>query len=216
VWAELSVLSHLTGWTMPAPDGPFSRDLHAMPERLRDCAISRAADAAVAARIPAIAARVSPGALAVHVTAAMRCAVTDGSWLCEREEPPYLAPAYQWALVLEELEQACRDGSHTGRHPHSDNWEHAYARLVPGSDCAAQLAAVRRWHDRDQRDPAQLAAIAWGTRPHTAIEQAVGTRATATDWEQQLTGALAAFRDLRWPRSYLRPAPPAPGNPAAT
>jgi uncharacterized protein len=215
MWAELTVIAHLTGWTMPAPGGPFSHDLHAMPERLLECALSQAADAAVAARIPAIVGRVSPAALAVHVTEAMRHAITDGSWLCEREEAQYLAPPYQWVLVMEELEQACRDGQ-VGRHPRSDDWGHAYERTVPGSDCAAQFAAVRRWHARGQHDPAQLAAIAWGTRQHTAIEQAVGTRATTTDWDQQLTSALAAFRDLRWPRSYLRAAPSATASLAVT
>jgi hypothetical protein len=39
-------------------------------------------------------------------------------------------------------------------------------------------------------------------------------RATADDWEQQLTDALGAFRALRWPRTYLRPAPPATRKPA--
>jgi hypothetical protein len=58
------------------------------------------------------------------------------------------------------------------------------------------------------------AAVIWGTRQHTAIEQAVGRRASADDWEQQLTDALGAFRDLRWPRTYLRPEPPAAGKPA--
>jgi hypothetical protein len=201
---------------MPAPGGPFSRDLHAMPERLRDCALSQAADAAVAARVPAISDRVSPTALAVHVTEAMRWAVMDGGWLCQPAEPQYLAPAYRWALVLEELEQACRPGGPAGRHPCSGDWEHAYGQPVPGSDCAAQFAVVRRWHDRDCRDPATVAVVTWGTRQHTAIEQAVGTRATASDWEQQLTSALAAFRDLRWPRSYLRAAPLATGSPAAS
>jgi hypothetical protein len=216
LWAELTVLAHLTGWTMPAPGGVFSRDLQAMPARLRDCAISQATDAAVAARAPAISARVSPAGLAVHVTSAMRCAVSDGTWLCQPAEPQYLAPAYRWALVIEELEQACRDGEPASRHPHSSDWEHDYGQAVPGSDCAAQLAAVRRWHHRDSRDPAQVAAITWGTRQHTAIEQAVGTRTTAADWEQQLTSALAAFRDLRWPRSYLRAATLATGSPVPT
>jgi hypothetical protein len=121
LWAELAVVAHLTGWTMPAPGRPFSRDLRAMPGRLRDCALSQAADAAVAARATSISTRIAPGALAVHVTGAMRHAVTDGTWLCERAEPQYLAPAYRWALVLDALQQACRDGDRSGRHPQSAN-----------------------------------------------------------------------------------------------
>lgn len=167
-----------------------------------------------AARAAAVTARVSPGALAVHVTDAMRHAATEGTWLCERAEPQYLAPPYRWALVLDALQQACRDGGHTGRHPRSRDWERAYGQPVPGRDCAAQLAAVRRRLDRDQRDPATIAAVVWGARQHTAIERAVGTRASADDWDQQLTDALGAFRDLRWPRTYLRSALPETGEPA--
>jgi hypothetical protein len=214
LWAELAVLGHLTGWTMPAPGRPFSRDLRAMPARLRDCALSQAADAAVAARAAAIASRVSPRALAVHVTDAMRHAATESAWLCERAEPQYLAPPYQWALVLDALQQACQDGGHSGRHPSSRDWERAYGQPVPGRDCAAQLAAVRRRLDRDLRDPETIAAVVWGARQHTAIEQAVGTRASADDWDQQLTDALGAFRDLRWPRTYLRSALPEAGEAA--
>jgi uncharacterized protein len=216
MWAELAVVAHLTGWTMPAPGSPFSRDLRAMPARLRDCAISQATDAAIAARATAISTKVSPGALAVHAADAMRRAVTDGTWLCQRAEPQYLAPAYRWALVLDALKRACRDGGHTGRHPQSREWERTYGQPIPGRDCAAQLAAVRRWHDRDQRDPALVAAVIWGIRQHTAIEQAVGTRAANDNWEHQLADTLGAFRALRWPRAYLRPAPPSTGNPASS
>jgi hypothetical protein len=63
-----------------------------------------------AARAAVISARVSPGLLAAHVTAAMRQALADGSWLCGTEEPQFLAPPYRWALVLEALQAPCRDG----------------------------------------------------------------------------------------------------------
>src|SRR6185437_16433957 len=49
VWAELAVLAHLTGWTMPVPDDPFTDELRAMDERRRDCTLSHAVDEAVAA-----------------------------------------------------------------------------------------------------------------------------------------------------------------------
>ena len=60
-WAELTVLAHLTGWTMPFPDDQFAGDLRAMDERRRDCALAHAVDDAVAARAAVISARVSPG-----------------------------------------------------------------------------------------------------------------------------------------------------------
>jgi len=122
VWAELAIVAHLTGWTMPLPDDPFADELRAMDERRRDCALAHATDEAVATRAAVISARVSPGPLAAHVVTAMRQALTDKPWLCE-EEPQFLAPPYQWVFVLESLQAACRDGG-GGRHPRSADWEH--------------------------------------------------------------------------------------------
>ena len=76
----------------------------------------------------------------------------------------------------------------------------------PGPTCASQLETVQRWYDTDQRDQQQVRAVGYGTRAASAIEQAVGARATDQDWEQRLTDALTAFRDCRWPLDYLRPA----------
>ncbi len=92
LWAELAVLAHLTGWTMPFPDREFADGLRVMDARPRDCALAHVTDAAVAARAAVISSRVSPGQLAAHVTAAMRPGLADGPWLCDREEPHYLAP----------------------------------------------------------------------------------------------------------------------------
>jgi len=103
VWAELSVLAHLTGWTVPMPGPVFAGALAAMEHRLRDCSVSHAVDAAVAARIPVISARLSGPGLAVHVVAAMRAALDEDRWLCDQQEPRWLAPPYRWALVLDSL-----------------------------------------------------------------------------------------------------------------
>jgi hypothetical protein len=146
LWAELAVVAHLTGWTMPVPGAPLYQDLRAMDARLRDCALSQAADAAVAARVSVMSQAVSPGVMAGHVVAAMRQAVADGGWICERAEPRFRAPA-----------------------------------------------------------SARQETVMWGSRPRTAIEQALGTRLTSPDWEPRLTAALSAFRDLRWPMDYLKP-----------
>jgi uncharacterized protein len=183
-----------------------------MDGRLRDCAVSHAADAAVAARVPAISARVSPAALAAHVTTAIRQSVAEGTRACEPEEPQYLAPPYQWALVRDALRPA-RRSSGTGRHPRSGEWERTYGQPVPGATGKAQLSAVTRWYLRDQRDHQAIAAVLWGTRPRSAIEQAVGAQAGSEDWAAQLTEALEAFTRLQWPRNLLR-RPPAPASPA--
>jgi hypothetical protein len=204
-WAELTVLAHLTGWAMSFPGPELTADLRAMDRRELDCALSHAVDDAVAARTAVISARVSPGPLAVHVIAAMRQALADGSWLCDREEPRYLAPAYQWILVLEALQKACRDEP-DARHPRSGEWERAYGRAVPGPDCASQLTAVTRWHADGQRDPRQLHAVAWGQRPASALERAAGTTAGNQDWTERAGTLLDVFvQPCRWPLDYLVP-----------
>ena len=209
LWAELAVLAHLTGWTMPLPGRLFGDALRAMDTRLRDCALAHAVDAAVACRAAVISSRVSPGPLAVHVTAAMRQGLADGTWLCDREEPQYLAPPYRWVLVSESLQAASRDGQ-ADRHPRSAEWEQAYGRDIPGESCARQFSAVRRWYEDDQRDTRMISAVAWGLRPDTAIERAVGARAGDEDWADRLARQLEVFhKRCRWPRDYLKAPRPA-------
>jgi hypothetical protein len=93
LWAELSVLAHLTGWPMPIPAGPLLSLMRDQPARPRDCALAHSVDAAVAARAPLISARVGAPALAAHVGTALRVRVTQGMWLCPQQEPEWLAPA---------------------------------------------------------------------------------------------------------------------------
>ena len=213
LWAELAVLAHLTGWAIPRPGAALARDLRAMPARLRDCALSQAADEAAAARAAVISTRVCPEALAGHVTAAMRQAVTDGTWLCGREEPQYLAPQFRWALVRDALTLAYSKQGITGRHPRSAEWERTYGQPIPGDTCARQLGDIQGRYDQDQRDPIAMTALIWGTRREPAIEQAAGAHASDEDWTQQLASALSAFTRCRWPRNYLRTTPHTPAAP---
>ena len=203
LWAELSVLAHLTGWTMPMPGSAFASDLRAMDSRLRDCAMSHSADDAVASRTPIIAARVSPPALAAHVTAAMRAALDEKRWLCGRQEPQWLAPAYQWALVLDSLKKLHQSNSSYGRHPRSAEWEAAYGRAIPGQTCALQLDIVHRWYNADRRTQLDVHSVAYGTRSETAIERAIGAHRRDEDWEERLADGLAAFRECRWAADHL-------------
>ena len=176
-----------------------------MHARLRDCAVSQAADAAVAARVPAISARVSPAALAAHVAGAMRQAISDGTRACEPEEPQYLAPPYRWALVRDVLRAA---GTARGATRAAASGNAPTARRSPGATSKDQLAAVTRWYARDQRDAQAVATVIWGTRPRTAIEQAVGCRVGDPGWPVLLAGMLAAFTKTPWPRALLRRSPP--------
>jgi hypothetical protein len=207
LWAELTVIAHLTGWDMPRPSPAFTASLRAMDNRLRDCAISHAADAAIAARAPAISTKVSPAALSAHVVAAMRQVTSDGTPGCAAEEPQYLAPPYRWALVHDALRSADPSGGEE-RHPLSDEWERFYRRPVPGRTASEQARVVARWHARDQRDTQAVTTVTWGARTRSAIEQAVGCRADDPGWPALLANMLTAFARSPWPRALLRRSPP--------
>jgi hypothetical protein len=148
LWAELSVLAHLTGWPMPIPQIPLLKRLSEWPARLRDCALSHAVDAAVAARVPLICAQVSGPALASHVGTAMRARVSQGMWLCPEQEP--------------------------------------------------------QWRAAEPEDPEPLRQLAFGLAEPSAVERAIGTGVTTTDFGSRLAGRLdQEFTDCRWPLRYL-------------
>jgi hypothetical protein len=203
LWAELSVLAHLTGWPMPVPQTALGSLLQMMPSRLRDCAISHGVDTALSARVPVIAARVSPIGLATHVSAAIRSRLSRGNWLCRREEPGWLAPAYKWTLVLDALRSFDRKSPGAGPHPRSAEWERTYGQAITGDTCARQLGTVQRWYDAAQRHPQEVRAVAFGVDSPSAIEVAVGASADEDDFTERLTGHLEQFVDCRWPRLYL-------------
>jgi uncharacterized protein len=203
LWTELSVLAHLTGWPMPVPRTALLSLLQMMPSRLRDCAISHGVDAALAVRVPVIAARVSPVGLAAHVSTAIRARISRGSWLCQREETRWLAPAYKWTLVLDALRSADRKNPGAGPHPRSQEWERTYGQAITGETCARQVGTVQRWYDGAQRDAWEVRAVAFGVDGNSAVERAVGAEAEDDDFEERLTGYLDHFVDCRWPRLYL-------------
>ena len=211
LWTELSVVAHLTGWPMPVPRTALLSLLQMMPSRLRDCAISHGVDAAVAVRVPVIVARVSPAGLASHVSTAIRARISRGSWLCQREEAGWLAPAYAWTLVLDALKSADRKTPGAGPHPRSAEWERTYGQAITGDTCARQVGTVQRWYDGAQRDGWQVRAVAFGVDGVSGIERAVGAQAEDDDFEERLTGYLDQFVDCRWPRLYLTADPL--GNP---
>jgi hypothetical protein len=203
LWAELSVLGHLTGWPMPVPGTALLSLLQVMPSRLRDCAISHGVDAAVAARVPVIAARVSPAGLASHVGAAISARLSRGGWLCQREEPGWLAPAYKWTLVLDALRSADRRDPGAGPHPRSAEWERTYGQAIAGDTCARQVGTVQRWYDAAQRDGWELRAVAFGVDAPSSAERAVGASTEDDDFDERLAGHLSQFVECRWPRLYL-------------
>jgi DNA helicase HerA-like ATPase len=87
VWAELTVLAHLSGWPMPVPTPARLAEFRRLPVRLSQCATSLAVDAAVAARETAIGSPGGPAAMAAHACAAIAARVEQDHWLCEPDEP---------------------------------------------------------------------------------------------------------------------------------
>jgi uncharacterized protein len=207
LWAELSVLAHLTGWPMPVPGTELLSLLQVMPSRLRDCAISHGVDAAIGIRVPVIVGRVSPVGLAFHVSTAMRSIVSRETWSCQQEEPKWLAPCYKWTLVLDAVKTLDRKSPGAGPHPRSPEWERTYGQAITGDTCARQVGIVQRWYDAAQRDAWQVRAVAFGIDAVSAIETAVGAGAEEDDFEERLTGHLDQFVDCRWPRLYLTAEP---------
>ena len=213
LWAELAVLSHLTGWPMPIPQPPLLETLRALPMRLRDCALSHGVDAAVASRAPLICARVSPPALASHVVTALRARVSRGMWMCLPEEPRWLAPAYQWALLLDALTIGDPAPAGVGPDSRTGEWESVYGRRIPGPTRAHQAATVHRWHDGGLRDDTRLRGLAFGLTVPSAVERAIGARAGDEDFGPQLAAHLEEFQDCYWPHLYLKRAGTEPAAP---
>jgi hypothetical protein len=160
-------------------------------------------DAALAVRIPVIAGRISPVGLASHVSTAIRSRIARGSWLCQREEPKWLAPAYMWTLVLDALKSADRKQPGAGPHPRSAEWERTYGQAITGDTGARQVGTVQRWYDAAQRDGWEVRAVAFGVDAFSSVERAVGARSEDDDFDERLSGYLDQFVDCRWPRLYL-------------
>ncbi|MFI5929028.1 ATP-binding protein [Micromonospora sp. NPDC051543] len=204
IWAELAVLAHLTGWLAPLPGADLKSALNSLAVRLRDCAISHAVDAAVAARTSGVGGVAAPRDLAIHVASALRDQLV-GNQSCSSEESHWLARPYRWALVRDAL--AFHNRTHLlGRHPWSDGWAESYGRPIPGETCVGQKASVDAWYDSDQKDGATRVLVAFGaSQAPSPIETAVGSSRQAEDWTDRVSEELRHFEpaQLSWPLLYL-------------
>jgi hypothetical protein len=215
LWAELTVLAHLTGWTTPLPLPGFAAALAAVDERVLGCALAHAADAAAATRAPALTPRIMPGPLAAHAATVMR-GILRGEPGCTGDELQWLAPACEWDLTAEVLAGAVRAGQ-AGRHPFSAEWEQSHGRAIPGEDCAAQLAVVTAWQDQAWGNDQRRALTVYGSDPDagargggtSAIEHAIDERKTAPGWRERAGRAVdTTFTQVSWVMDFLAPLPP--------
>jgi hypothetical protein len=200
LWAELTVLGHLTGEETPVPE-PFHRasiGSDAVPPRTLDCAISHAVDDAVAVRSAALAPGARAAELAEHCATAIRAVAAGQPGACGQDELGYLAGIHDWLRLLWELRE---DG------PAMDiaRWERRFGRPIPGTTRAEQRMAANVLWSIARSDPAARDAVTFGTRRPGAIEQAAGLAGSGEHRRTRLAMALQAFGDLRWPVAHLLP-----------
>jgi hypothetical protein len=118
------------------------------------------------------------------------------------EETRYLARPYRWRRLWDELLAIDLDAPH----PRAAEWEKIYGREIPGASTAAQAALVRSWLDTDQRDPAELEAVSFGSRRPSALERATDASFGGQDWAGRLTARIGEhFAGTRWPLQTLVP-----------
>jgi DNA helicase HerA-like ATPase len=162
VWAELTVLAHLTGQPVPIPTAAVRAAFveRNLPSRLIDCALSHAVDDAVAVRSSVLSPTTDPAALAGHVRAVIAGMFRGEPSGCQSDGMAYLATPFRWELVRRALDA----GHDPGRDPRSAEWEARFHRKIPGNSRVDQLVAVQGWLVRDLADTAAIDAVSYGTR----------------------------------------------------
>ena len=200
VWAELTVLAHLTGQPTPIPTAAVRAAFveQALPTRTVDCALSHAVDEAVAVRSSVLQPTVDNAALATHVRAALARMLLGESPECEADDLAHLAAPFRWELVRRAL-----DADPTGaRDPRSPAWEARFRRKIPGDTRLAQLVAVQEWLVGELADTAAVDAVSYGARRPSSVETAVGLAVEGRT--ERLKATLEQFIDCTWPLIHFR------------
>jgi hypothetical protein len=123
-----------------------------------------------------------------------------GEARCAAEEIRFLARPYRWRRLWDELQAADLGAPH----PRTAEWEKIYGRDIPGASTTAQAAVVRSWLDADQRDPAVLEAVSFGTRRPSALELATDASFGGQEWAGRLAARIGEhFAGTRWPSQTL-------------
>jgi hypothetical protein len=206
LWAELTVLAHLTGYPAPMVEESLRRTVEgAVPARVLHCAVSHAVDDAVAVRSALLQPTVAPADLAAHCAAVLRAQLAGGTatTVCAADAYGFLADAYKWVPVRDALRAFRHDD---GPHPDTADWERRFRRWIPGTTRAEQFAVVDGWWSAVLTDQPTRDAVTFGTRRPSAVEAAIGGAAADTDWDARLPDALAPFVDCDWPATHLIPA----------
>lgn len=204
VWAELTVLAHVTGRTTPELSGGQRRLVTdgAVEPRTLDCAVSHAVDGAVSVRSALLQPDVRPGDLATHCAAVLRAGLTGDPPPCADDAFGYLAEPYRWSPVYRVLAATAMEH---GPHPDTDQWERRFGRRIPGTTRQEQRDVVEQWYDAAMRDQVAVDAVTYGAARPSAVERAIGGTAGAQGWEPAVKEALRPFATGDWPLMLLTP-----------
>ena len=187
LWAETTIVAHLIYKPCPTVWNEHAAYLSSLEPRLRDCVLSQAVDAAVAARSAALGTATDPFELASHVVSHL--ATGAG---CGPDEQRYIAPAYRCAPILDTLlvqpQGAPAD-------PHAEQWSRRIGRDLTGDTIGRQADEVRFWMAIDLTDEQVRRSVLLGDLAPSAIEQAVGNTWTAPNWANNLAIAVAEAFD---------------------
>lgn len=209
VWAELTVLAHLTGCTTPTPDHTWLSMLRNVgaPTRVLDCALSHAVDAAVAARVGLLQQKVQPEQLAEHCLHAIREGVAGEPCekVCAADSLMFLARQYRWLQPLVALQTGDTDDPDDPAHPDTSLWEERLGVPIPGTTRAEQETVLAARWDAALADQSARNAVTFGTRRPSRLEEAVGGLATNPAWTALVAQALTPFGDCVWPLNHLIP-----------
>lgn len=205
VWAELTVLSHLTGQTPPMPTEGLRATLRGNDPEVMRCAVGQAVEAAVSSRLGVMQPATDAAALTAHAAELVRAGLDGAEAYPACAGHPYatLASHYRWLEPWASLSEDVAAGVADGRHPHSDEWEHRLRQPIPGSSRAEQLGHVEVWWGRTLADRPARDRVTFGQRRPSGLELALWSLGGGVPWAEQVDTALARFAGLRWPRSHL-------------
>ena len=192
LWAELAVIAHLTGWTVPHLGPRMLITLYALDDHRRSCAIGQGVRSAVNGRAAAILPSMTPASLASHVTAELREQLAGGAEPA-RLEAEWLAREYRWPPLWRALNDWVQLGRGAERHPESDGWEATLGAEILGSTGIEQRAWVAGRERLVRREPGVARAILLGVSSPTAIERAVGASVSSDDWQKRLSAAMVGL-----------------------
>jgi DNA helicase HerA-like ATPase len=207
IWAELTVLAHLTAGPVPLLDPRQLTTVEGVAQRELDCALSHAVDDAVAVRSAALQRDAAPVDLATHCVDVLSSQIVGAGVPvgCAYEEPLFFSRPHRWLQVLDALQG---DPGGDGPHPDTARWERRFLCRIPGATRAEQYEVVHAWSRDDLADRATRDGVTFGTRRPSALEAAIGGDPDRVGWPGQVRRTLEPFDRAGWALEYLLPDSP--------